>query len=96
MKLKWTQFTRAEFVERMYLLVGVALLLWTAAGRAVEREQPKVRLLSKGKGARLSQARIGSYYWQKLTKQVKLTTRFVREHLPPRLRMFKWLMAPQK
>lgn len=96
-KLKWTQFTRAEFVERMYLLVGVALLLWTSVGCAVEEEEPKVRLRSKTKGARLSLARIGSYYWQKVTKQVKLTTRFVREHLPPpRLRVFKWLTAPQK
>lgn len=97
MKLKWTQFTKAEFVERMYLLVGVALLLWTSIGRAVEEGQPKTRLLSKTKGARLSLARIGSYYWQKMTKQVRLTTRFVRQHLPPpRLRVFKWLTAPQK
>jgi hypothetical protein len=97
LKLKWTQFTKAEFVERMYLLVGLALLLWTSIGRAVEEAQPKTRLMSKTKGARLSLARIGSYYWQKMTKQVKLTTRFVREHLPPpRLRVFKWLTAPQK
>ena len=96
MKLKRTQFTRAEFVERMYLLVGLALLLWTSIGRAVEKSQPNVRLMSKTKGARLSLARIGSYYWQKMTKQLKLTTRFVREHLPPpRLRVFKWLTAPQ-
>ena len=96
MKLKWTQFTRAEFVERMYLLLGLALLLWTSVGRAVEESQPKTRLQSKTKGARLSLARIGSYYWQKMTKRVKLTTRFVREHLPPpRLRVFKWLTAPQ-
>ena len=97
LKLKWTQFTRAEFVERIYLLVGVALLLWTSVGRAVEKSQPKVRLQSKQKGSRLSLARIGSYYWQKMTKQLKLTIRFVREHLPPpRLRVFKWLTAPQK
>jgi hypothetical protein len=97
MKLKWTQFTKAEFVERMYLLVGVALLLWTSIGRAVEEAQPKVRLMSKTKGARLSLARIGSYYWHSVVKQWRLTTRFVRAHLPPpRLRMFKWLMAPQK
>ncbi|HEV7892350.1 MAG TPA: transposase, partial [Pyrinomonadaceae bacterium] len=96
-KLKWTQFTKAEYVERMYLLVGIALLLWTSVGRAVEDEEPKVRLRSKTKGARLSLARIGSYYWQKMTKQVKLTARYVREHLPPpRLRVFKWLTAPQK
>lgn len=97
LKLKWTQFTKAEFVERMYLLVGVALLLWTSVGRAVESEEPKVRLRSKTKGARLSLARVGSYYWQKMSKRLRLTARFVREHLPPpRLRLFKWLTAPQK
>lgn len=96
-KLKWTQFTKAEFIERVYPLVGVALLLWTSVGRAVEQAAPKVRLVSKQKGARLSLARIGSYYWQKMARRVKLTRNFVREHLPPpRLRMFKWLMAPQK
>jgi hypothetical protein len=97
LKLRWTQFTRPEFVERMYLLVGVALLLWTTVGRAVEESQPKVRLKSKTKGARLSLARVGSYYWQQMSKQLRLTAKFVREHLPPpRLRIFKWLMAPQK
>jgi hypothetical protein len=97
LKLRWTQFTRAEYVERMYLLVGVALLLWTAVGRVMEKEEPKVRLESKTKGARLSLARIGSYYWLKLGKQLRLTASFVREYLPPpRLRVFKWLTAPQK
>jgi hypothetical protein len=96
MKLRWTQFTKAEFVERMYLLVGMALLLWTSVGQAVEEEEPKVRLRSKTKGARLSLVRIGSYYWQKVTKRLRLTARFVRKHLPPpRLRVFKWLTAPQ-
>ncbi len=96
-KLKWTRFTRPEFVERMYLLVGVALLLWTSVGRAVEESEPRVRLRSKSKGERLSLARVGSYYWLKVSRQLKLTAQFVREHLPPpRLRMFKWLMAPQK
>jgi hypothetical protein len=96
-KLKWTQFTKPEFVERMYLMVGVTLLLWTTVGRAVEEAEPKVRLPSKTKGERLSLARIGSYYWQKMSRQLRLTVRFVRQHLPPpRLRMFKWLTAPQK
>lgn len=97
MKLRWTQFTKPEYVERMYLLVGVALLLWTTVGRAVEESEPKVRLVSRTKGARLSLVRVGSYYWQQISKQVRLTASFVRSHLPPpRLRMFKWLMAPQK
>lgn len=46
----------------MYLLVGIALLLRRATGRALEREQPKVRLVSRMKGSRLSLERIGSYY----------------------------------
>jgi hypothetical protein len=97
LKLKWTRFTRAEFIERMYLLVGVALLPWTSVGRAVEEAEPKVRLTSKTKGARLSLARVGSYYWQRVSKRLRLTAKFVRDHLPPpRLRVFKWLTAPQK
>ncbi|HEX8149784.1 MAG TPA: hypothetical protein VF591_21570 [Pyrinomonadaceae bacterium] len=97
LKLKWTRLTRPEFVGRMYLLVGVALLLWTSVGRAMEEAEPKVRLESRTKGARLSLARVGSYYRRELSTRLRLTAQFVRGHLPPpRLRMFKWLMAPQK
>jgi hypothetical protein len=97
MKLRWTQFTRAEYVERTYLLVGMALLLWTTVGQVMEEEEPAVRLESKTKGARLSLARIGSYYWREVSRRLRLTAKFVREHLPPpRLRVFKWLMTPQK
>ena len=89
--------TRAEYVEQMDLLAGVALLLWTTVRHAVEESEPAVRLRSQTKGARLSLARVGSYYWQQMSKRIRLTGGFVREHLPPpRLRMFKWLMAPQK
>jgi hypothetical protein len=95
-KLKWTQFTKPEFVERMYLLVGIALLLWTSVGHAVEVEQPRVRLRSRTKGARLSLARIGSYYWQRMSRQLKLTASFVREHLPPpQLRLFSGELLPK-
>jgi hypothetical protein len=77
--------------------VGMALLLWTSAGRAAEEQKPKVRPESKTKGARLSLARIGTYYWRHVTMQVKLTASFVRKHLsPPRLGIFKRLTAPQK
>ena len=97
LKLKWTRFTRPEFIARMYLLVGIARLLWTSVGSALEEEEPKVRLESKTTGARLSLARVGSYYWRRMSKRVRLTATFVRQHLPPpRLRMFKWLTAPQK
>jgi hypothetical protein len=46
---------------------------------------------------RVRLARAGSSHRQQMSKQLKLTASFVREHLPPpRLRMFKWLTAPQK
>jgi len=62
----------------------------------MEEEEPAVRLESKTKGARLSLARIGSYYWREVSQRLRLTAKFVREHLPPpRLRVFKWLTAPQ-
>lgn len=96
-KLRWTQLTKGEFVERMYLLVGVALLRWTTVGRAVAESEPQVRLVSRTKGARLSLARVGSYYWQQMSQRLRLTARFVRSHLPPpRLRVFKWLTSPLK
>ena len=61
------------------------------------RSEPKVRLENRTKGARLSLARVGSYYWQEMSTRLRLTACFVREHLPPpRLRVFKWLTAPQK
>jgi hypothetical protein len=50
LKLRRTQFTKAEFVERMYLLVGVALLLWTTVGRAVEESEPKGKAREQGEG----------------------------------------------
>jgi hypothetical protein len=42
-KLKWTQFEKGEYLERLYLLIGLAMLLWTNIGRLVKKENPKVR-----------------------------------------------------
>lgn len=71
-------------------------MLWTSVGHAVEKENPKVRLKCKRKGARLSLVRVGFYYWRKVTEKVRLTKKFIQEHLPlPRIRLFKWLTANQ-
>ena len=71
---------------------------WTSVGSAVEEAAaPKIGLRSKTKGARLSLVRISSHHWQRMSKRLRPTTRFVREHLLPlRLRVFRWLTAPQK
>lgn len=92
LKLKWTQFQKAEYLERMYLLIGVAGLLWTSLGRFIERRKPKVRMKCRRKGARLSLIRIGTLFWRKVTQTLKLTTKFVKQNLPlPKVRIFPWL-----
>lgn len=97
LKMKWTCFEKPEYVERMYLLMGISMLLWTSVGTAVVKETPQVRLKCKSKGARLSLLRIGIYYWRKFTKQIKLTLKFVKENIPyPRGRTFPWLIVSQK
>ena len=47
--------------------------LWTTVGRAVEEAEPKVRPVSKTKGARLSLARICPYYWRRMSRRLKLS-----------------------
>ena len=97
LQLKWTQFQKGEYLERMYLLLGLAMLLWTSVGRAIEKENPKVRLKCRQKGARLSLIRIGMLFWRKVTQKLKLTTKFIRQHLPlPKVRIFTWLTVQQK
>lgn len=98
LKLKWTCFERGEYLERLFLLVGVAMLLWMSVGRCVEKENPKVRLKCRYyKRARLSLLRVGILFWRKVTDKLRLTTKFIRQHLPlPKVRLFPWLQPQQK
>lgn len=98
LKLKWTCFERGEYLERMFLLVGVAMLLWMSIGRVVEKDHPKVRLKSRYyKRARLSLLRVGILFWRKFTEKIKLTTKFIKQNLPlPKVRLFPWLAVQQK
>jgi len=98
LKLKWTCFERGEYLERMFLLIGVAMLLWTSIGRAAEKKNPKVRLQCKSRRrARLSLLRIGILFWRKVTEKIKLTTKFIKANLPPpKVRIFPWLTVQQK
>lgn len=93
-RLKWTDFKRGECLERMYLLVGVAAVLWTAIGRCVEKKDRKVRLRSKSKGARISLLRVGIFYWRVISGKFRLSVKFIKTHLPkPKLRIFQWLVV---
>ncbi len=94
-RLKWTQFETPRYLARFALLLGVALLLWTAAGAAIEQIRPKVRMRCKKKGPRLSLVRVGIYFLEEARRRWRISARFVLEHLPPpRLRTFAWLDTP--
>lgn len=97
LKLKWTQFEKGEYLERLYLLVGVASLIWISIGRFVETNQPKARLRCRKKGARLSLIKIGTLLFSHVTRKLRLTTKFIRQNLPlPKVRIFTWLQVHQK
>jgi hypothetical protein len=93
-RLEWTQLRTPAYVARFTLWVGVALGLWTAVGRAVAHQAPRVRLPCQDKGPRLSWLRVGIQDVAKLAWVVSIGVRFIRAHLPPpRLGRFPWLQA---
>jgi hypothetical protein len=93
-RLEWTQFRTPVYLARFTLLVGVALVLWTAVGQAVAEKAPRVRLPCKRNGPRLSLLRVGTQFVAKLALLVYISVRFIRTHMPlPRLRRFPWLQA---
>jgi Transposase DDE domain len=93
-RLEWTQFRTPAYLARFTLLVGVALMLWTAVGHAGATAAPKVRLPCTRKGPRLSLLRVGIQFVTKLALVVYIGVRFIRTQLPPpRLRRFPRLQA---
>jgi hypothetical protein len=91
-RLEWTQLRTPAYLARLTLLVGVALVLWTAVGQAVATQAPRVRLPCKRKGPRLSLVRVGIQFVAQLALRVYLGVRFIRAHLPPpQFRHFPWL-----
>jgi hypothetical protein len=93
-RLEWTQFRTPSYLARLTLLVGVALMLWTAVGQAVALTTPRVRLPCRYKGPRVSLLRVGIQYVTQLAPVVYIGVRFMRTYLPPpQLRRFPWLQA---
>jgi hypothetical protein len=93
-RLEWTQFRTPPYLACFTLLVGVALVLWTAVGQAVAHPALSVRLPCKRKGPRLSLVRVGIQYVAAVALRVYLGVRVIRLHLPaPHLRHFPWLQA---
>ena len=96
-KLIWTQFQNPQYLSRLVLLIGVALVLWTAVGQAVAEQNPKVRLPCKRKGPRLSLLRVGIRFLVRVSRRIHIGVKFIRTHLPPPgLRIFGWLQTTIK
>jgi hypothetical protein len=96
-KLIWTQFQNPQYLSRFVLLIGVALVLWTAVGEAVAEQDPAVRLPCKRKGPRLSLLRVGIRFLVKVARKIHIGVKFIRTHLPPpSLRLFGWLQTTIK
>jgi hypothetical protein len=58
-KLFWTRFRDPDRLARLFLLVAVALLLWTYVGFCEAHWHPSLRLRSRAKGPRQSYVTIG-------------------------------------
>jgi hypothetical protein len=58
-KLYWTQFRNPESIARFLMLLAVALLIWTLAGRKAALDNPSLRLPHPTKGPRQSYVTIG-------------------------------------
>jgi hypothetical protein len=82
-RLEWTQFRTPASLARFTLLVGVALVVWTAVGQAVATQAPRVRLPCQRKGPRLSRVRVGIQFGAQRALRVDLGVRCIRAQMPP-------------
>jgi hypothetical protein len=95
-RLEWTHFRTPASLARLLVLLGAALVLWTAVGQAMAEAIPTVRLPCERKGPRLSLVRVGQWFLLTMARRVHLGVQFIRAHLPPpQLRCFSWLRCSE-
>lgn len=58
-QMKWTHFARPESVDRLWLLWGLSVIVWTVAGVLACAGDSTLQLMSKSKGARRSLVSVG-------------------------------------
>jgi hypothetical protein len=91
-KLYWTQFRNPAHLGRMAILIGVAIMLWTAVGVIAAGERPSLRFCHPKKGPRCSYVTIGLMTFIEIVKRKPLSALTVEANLPlPHLRDFDWL-----
>jgi hypothetical protein len=90
--LEWTHFRTLVSLAHFLVLLGAALVLWTAVGQAMAEIISTVRLPCKRKGPHLSLVRVRQLFLRTMVRRVHLGVQFIRAHLPPpQLRCFSWL-----
>ena len=94
--LQWTEFKESIRIEKLIVLVGVAMVVWYSVGGCEAKKDPTSRLESK-KGYGLSLLRVGM---DTLTNPIgclnylgKVTVQFIAKYMPKvRFRIFQWVI----
>lgn len=91
-RLRWTQYQTPAHLARLVLLVGVAVLLWTAVGAAVGATRAHAQLRTPRHGPRLSVVQLGMHFLATIRRAHRIGLHFVQHYVPPpSLRVFAWL-----
>lgn len=91
-KLYWTQFKKPEHLAHLSSLVGIAILVWTAIGRAAALANPSLRFKHPKKGPRYSYVTIGVRSKEEVLPNIPMTAKNVEALIPkPTLRNFPWI-----
>ncbi|MBM3214973.1 transposase [Candidatus Poribacteria bacterium] len=80
-RMRWTQHRHPAYLERLVLLIAIALVILSVVGVAKTRQDPSARLPSKTKGPRLSMPEVGIIYLTQFHRRI--TTHFVRANRQP-------------
>lgn len=81
-QFKWTHFQTPEALDRLWLLMGLALISWTASGTLACKEDETLLMMSKSKGARRSLIAVGKEAKQTIELVLRLSWAELRQILP--------------
>ncbi len=90
-KMKWTKFQTCAHIDRLFLLLALALTVWTAAGLLACQKDATLRLPSKSKGPRRSIVAVGIEAEGCIRRVFNMTWNALRKLWPPEeIRSFAW------
>lgn len=96
-KLVWTQFQKPDHLSHFAQLVGIAILVWTAAGIVAAQLKPTLRMNHKTKGPRQSYVTIGIRAATAVPAILKKSPAALMQILlTPDLRVFAWLHSANR